>query len=62
MTEPKRSKWNSRKLGVALLAFTVATFLVWFEKIDASAWSTAMAATVGAYLLSQAYVDKGNGA
>jgi hypothetical protein len=45
-----------------MLAFTVATWLVWFEKIDPSAWSTAMAATVGAYLLSQAYVDRNNGA
>ena len=61
MPELQRSKWNSRKLGVALLAFTVATWLVWFEKIDGSAWSTAMAATVGAYLLSQAYVDRHNG-
>lgn len=61
MAEPTRSKWNSRKLGVAMLAFGVSTWLVWFEKIDPSAWSTAMAATVGAYLLSQAYVDKANG-
>lgn len=61
MPELQHSKWNSRKLGVSLLAFAVATFLVWFEKIDPSAWSTAMAATVGAYLLSQAYVDRNNG-
>jgi len=51
-------KWNSRKLIVALVSFAIATILVWFGKVDAGAWSTAMGITVGAYLASQAYVDR----
>lgn len=55
------SKWSSRKLFVALAAFIGASILVWFGKIDPAAWSLAFTGTVGAYLISQAYVDRGNG-
>ena len=54
------ARWSSRKLWVAIMSMLLASFLVWFGKIDAGAWSAAFMATIGVYLASQAYVDKGN--
>jgi len=45
-------------LAVALVSLALASILVWFGKIDPGAWSMVFGVTVGAYLGSQAYVDK----
>ena len=50
-------KWNSRKLGVALVGLATATALVWFGRIDAVAWSTAFVISVGGYMGAQAWED-----
>ncbi len=52
------SKWNSRKLGLAITIEVLATMLLWFDKIGASNWEAITMATVVGFCASQAAVDR----
>ncbi len=52
------SKWNSRKLGVAIGIEVLTTFLLWIDKVPASIWETVTMATVVSFCASQAAVDR----
>jgi len=51
--------WASKKLFIAIALETLATWLLYVGKIQADNWETVTMAVAGAYLVSQAYVDKG---
>lgn len=50
--------WGSRKLAVTIGSVILASTLLWVGKIDANNWQAVFMATVGAYLVSQAWVDR----
>ena len=52
------SKWNSRKLALAVAIELLATVLLWFDKIGASNWEAVTMATVVGFCASQAAVDR----
>ena len=54
-----REKLNSRKLMLALLLISVATGLLIAKLIEAEHWVTVAITIGGAYMATQAYVDKG---
>ena len=54
-----REKLNSRKLAIAFGACTTATLLLLGGAIQAEHWVTVVITTCGAYMATQAYVDKG---
>jgi hypothetical protein len=54
------SRILSRKLAVAALALVDANVLVWFGKIDGTAFAAILLGIVPMYLAAQSYVDKGN--
>ena len=54
----KDSKWNSRKLSVAIGVEVLTTFLLWADKVPASVWETVTMATVVSFCASQAAVDR----
>jgi len=53
-----RHKLNSRKLMMALLMFFTATALLVMQSIEAEHWVTVTITIGGAYMATQAYVDK----
>ena len=55
---PFREKLNSRKLLVFLLSFSTATGLLAAGLIQADHWVTVTITTAGAYMATQAWVDK----
>jgi len=55
---PPNSGWSSRKLAVTLGSVALATALLWLEKVPPDVWEAVFMATVGAYLVSQAWVDR----
>lgn len=56
-----RDKLNSRKLAFALLSYAVATVMLCIGQIEGENWTTVVITIGGAYMASQAYVDRGNG-
>jgi len=56
--EFSESKWNSRKLAMALAIETLTTVLLWFDKIESSNWETVTMATVVGFCFAQAAVDR----
>ena len=54
----KNSKWNSRKLALAVAIETLTTILLWLDKIEPSNWETVTMATVVGFCASQAAVDR----
>ena len=53
-----KQKLNSRKLFMAFAASTVATLLLLHGSIQAEHWVTVIITVVGAYMATQAYVDR----
>ena len=53
-----KEKLNSRKLGVFLVCFATATALLIAHLIEADHWVTVCITLGGAYMATQAYVDK----
>jgi len=58
MTDAFREKLNSRKLLVAVGFFLVASFFLATGHIEAEHWVTVTITLGGAYMATQAYVDK----
>jgi len=56
-----REKLNSRKLCMAAGCILIATVLLVAESIEAEHWVTVVITVAGAYMATQAWVDKGNG-
>ena len=52
-------KLNSRKLALAVVAIALATVLLITGHIEAENWTTVIITIGGAYMASQAYVDRG---
>ena len=53
-----REKLNSGKLGVFLVCFVTATGLLIASMLEAEHWVTVCITIGGAYMATQAYVDK----
>jgi len=53
-----REKLNSRKLAVATGCILIATALLIAKLIEADHWVTVVITVAGAYLATQAWVDK----
>ena len=51
------TKWESRKLFIAISFEFLSTFLLWADKIQASNWETITMTILGSYMISQGYVD-----
>lgn len=58
MTDAFREKLNSRKLLVSVGFFLVASFFLACGLIEAEHWVTVTITLGGAYMATQAYVDK----
>lgn len=58
MSEEFREKLNSRKLLVSVGFFLVASFFLAMGLIEAEHWVTVTITLGGAYMATQAYVDK----
>lgn len=54
-----KEKLNSRKLGIFLVIFVTATALLIAKLVEAEHWVTVSITIGGAYMATQAYVDKG---
>lgn len=53
-----REKLNSRKLAVATACILIATALLIAGSIEAEHWVTVVITVAGAYMATQAYLDK----
>lgn len=53
-----KEKLNSRKLALSVALCSTATFLLIGDAIQAEHWVTVIITIGGAYLATQAYVDK----
>lgn len=56
------TKWNSRKLGLVIATETLASFLLWYDKIGDGVWESVTMATVVAYIMGQAWQKRGGSA
>lgn len=57
MTLITRDKLNSRKLALALLAFSTSTVLVVTGQLDGDQFSQIVLSIIGPYMAAQGYVD-----
>lgn len=57
-TEPKGSRYGSRKWLAFLLVAIQTGLLCWFKRIDGLTYSTVIAAGLGAYFAANVYQKK----